>query len=169
MNPKRINRRSVIGCLVAILSVLGPTRLSAVTAKDITEEEINGIWKDMWGAVMPKVDPMTEAEVRRKMTGKWVCRYGVGPQRLNIVLSKGHMVETSGETESKPWKKTGEWKVIAGKIILFIKEEQLPGYLFRLNEKLFIRDPWSKIGMSEVKRRLDEKTPRYGLTPDRSP
>src|SRR6185503_15374327 len=49
------------------------------------------------------------------------------------------------------WKKSGEWRVISDKLVLFLKEDNLPSFIFMTGQHPYIFDPWAKTMMSELK------------------
>jgi hypothetical protein len=150
MKTQALTRR-IIGLLAASTLLLGSTGM-AVEPKDFSNKDIQEMWTELWGKTGLKIDPITQDDALKKYSGHWVCMFGVGPQKLNITLTKDHKVETSGKTEDKPWKRTGDWKVVSNKIVLFMPEDPIPSLIFSIKGKLFIYDPWSKTAMSQLER-----------------
>jgi hypothetical protein len=77
--------------------------------------------------------------------------FGVVPDKLTIALSTNHLAEVSGQKDGKGWKKAGEWRVVSGKVVLFLEQDDLPGFIFRTDQRSFVFDPWAKSMMSELK------------------
>ena len=142
--------------LFALLCVAAFALLAAKPA-DFNAGRIDEIWKEMWksGDVRigaPKVEKLSEQQVMERMAGKWTVRFGVTPDKLTISLGTNRLVEVSGQKEGTAWKKSGEWRVVSDKLVLFLAEDDLPGFIFKTRGRDYIFDPWSKAMMSELQR-----------------
>jgi hypothetical protein len=120
-------------------------------------EGINGIWTEIWKSSdpaikEPKIDRLSEQDVLQRMTGRWVVDFGVIPDRLTLTLHTNRAVEVSGEKQGVAWRKTGEWRVVSNKLVLFLKEDSVPSFIFRTRQRDYIFDPWAETMMSELKR-----------------
>jgi len=90
--------------------------------------------------------------VIKRMTEKWTVMFGVMPDKLTITVSTNRLVEVSGHKDGKDWKKSGEWRVVSDKLVLFLVEDNIPCFVFRTGKHDYIYDPWAKTTKSELRR-----------------
>lgn len=151
MNPPRLLLSSVV---VVILAVA--LNLLAAKPADFSAEQIDAIWKELWKSAdpkirEPKIEKLSEYDVVKRMSGRWTVMFGVIPDRLAISLSTNRLVEVSGKKDGAAWKKSGQWRVISDKLVLFLKEEDVPSFIFLTGQRFHIFDPWAKTMMSELR------------------
>ena len=133
--------------------------LLAAKPADFSTGQIDEIWKEVWKSgdakiEAPKVEKLSQQQVIERMTGKWTVMFGVIPDKLTISLNTNRLVEVSGQKDGKAWKKNGEWRVIADKLVLFLEEDSIPSFIFRARQNAYIFDPWAKTMMSELRREI---------------
>lgn len=75
-----------------------------------------------------------------------------GPYKTVISLKTNNQVSVGGIKDGNAWEKHGEWKVISGKLILFLPDDSMPSFIFRKAGKIYIFDPWAKNMMAELQR-----------------
>ena len=143
---------SVLAAMHAVALIL-----FAAKPEDFGTKDIEGIWKEGWKSddpkiKEPKIEKLSEQRVIEHMTGKWAAKFGVGPEKLLISLSTNHLVEVSGQREGATWKRSGQWRVISDKLVLFLKEDDIPSFIFLTGRRTFIFDPWAGMMKSELKR-----------------
>ena len=145
--------------LALILSgnLFGLPILQAAKPADFTTAQIDGIWQEQWKSgglsiTEPKIEKLSEKLVIDRMTGKWTVMFGVTPDKLTISMSTNHLVEVSGQKDGKAWKKSGQWGVVSGKLVLFLEEDAIPSFIFRAGQSNYIFDPWAKTMMSGLNR-----------------
>lgn len=131
--------------------------LLAANIEDFSEQRINEIWEYVWKSDNPKInkpqtDPLTEAQVQKRLAGRYTVVFGVKPDRLIIVLHTNNVVEVSGQNDGVAWKESGPWRVVSGKLVLFLPKDSLPSFVFSSKQHLYIFDPWAETMMSELKR-----------------
>jgi len=151
MNPKLLLSLA----LVLIGSLLGSLNLKAAKPDDFTTAQLGEIWKELWKSAAPnkaepKTEMLSEKWVMERMTGKWAAMFGVTPDKLTIQISTNHSVEVSGQKDGKAWKKSGQWRVDSGRVVLFLEKDNIPQFIFRTGQRDYIFDPWSKTLMSEL-------------------
>jgi hypothetical protein len=132
-------------------------RVAGATPQVLETAQIENIWTALWesggmASQRPELEPLSKSGVVEKMTGNWTVMFGVTPDRLAIELRTNGLVEVSGKKEGSPWKKTGHWQVVSDKLVLFLKEDSLPSFIFRTRGQNYIFDPWANTMMSELKR-----------------
>ena len=129
---------------------------SAVELGNFDAKQIDDIWTSVWKSgdpktVQPELEKLSEADVVERMLGKWTVMFGVIPDKLTITLHTNRLVEVSGQKDGTAWKKTGQWRVASDKLVLSLKEDSLPSFIFRTHGQDYIFDPWAKPMMSELK------------------
>jgi hypothetical protein len=134
----------------------GALALLAAKPADFSNAQIDEIWTQLWKSddpkiQEPKVDKLSEKVVLERMTGKWTVMFGVIPDRLTILLNTNRLVTVSGQKNGKDWKKTGEWRVVSDRLILFLEQDDLPSFIFSARDHDYIFDPWAKTMKSELK------------------
>ena len=142
---------------VAAFVFAGALTLFAAKPTDFSNAQVDEIWTQLWKSgdskiQEPKAGKLSEKIVIERMTGKWTVMFGVIPDRLTISLNTNRLVTVSGQKDGKDWKKTGEWRVVSDRLILFLEQENLPSFVFTLGHHDYIFDPWAKTMMSELKR-----------------
>ncbi len=153
MNPIHI-----LGLALGLSSGLfGSQSLLAAKPADFTSAQLDGIWQELWKSAAPnqgepKVELLSEQLVMDRMTGKWTVRFGVMPDKLTLSISTNHLVEVVGQKEGKSWKKSGQWRVDSGKLVLFLEADRIPVFVFRTGQRDYVFDPWAKTLMSELNR-----------------
>jgi hypothetical protein len=148
--------------LVLIGSLFGAAVLMAAKPADFTNAAIDGIWKESWKSggptiTEPKLEPLSEPMVLDRMLGRWTVLFGVIPDQIVISLSTNYLVEVSGQKSGKAWSKSGQWRVISNKVVLFLEPDNLPSFIFRSGAQDYIFDPWAKTMRSELKRAEDDE------------
>ena len=151
MNPRQLSFTAALVFLLGVFTLFG------ADTNDFKTGEVDGIWKELWKAGVPKtkepkVQKLSERQVAERMVGNWTVMFGVIPDRLVISLATNRLVTVSGQKDGAAWKKTGQWRVISDKLVLFLKEEELPEFIFLTGRKPCIFDPWARTMMSELKR-----------------
>ena len=146
----------------------------AAKPADFSTAQLGEIWKGYWEAAdakirEPKLEKLSERQVIERMTGKWIVMFSVVPDRIAILLDTNRLVEVSGRKDGKDWKKTGEWRVISDKLVLFLKQDDLPSFIFKTRGRAFIFDPWATTMMSELKRQSDREGEQSGGANGRQP
>jgi hypothetical protein len=145
MNPK------FLLCLALVLSGV-VFKSFAADAKDFDAKKIEAIWPELWQpASPPKVEPLSEPRVIAELIGQWDVDF-FGPDKTVISLKSSHQVSVGGIKDGKAWEKHGEWKVMSGKLILFLPEDSMPSFIFRKDGIVYIFDPWAKTMMAELRR-----------------
>ncbi len=152
MSTKRFRFPGVIASiLVVVLNML------AAKPGDFNTGQIDEIWNELWksggtknGA--PKVEELSEQQVMKRIIGKWEVMFGVIPDKLTISLNTNRLVDVSGQKDGKAWKKSGQWRVVSNKLVLFLEQDTIPSFIFRTGGHDYIFDPWAKTMMSELKR-----------------
>ncbi len=141
------------------LTVMLALALTLLAAKpeDFTNEQIDGIWKEVWKSSdpkikEPKIEKLSEGHVVERMVGTWAVMFGVIPDRLMISLSTNRLVEVTGQKDGAAWKKKGQWRVISDKLVLFLNEDAIPSFIFKSGRHDYVFDPWAKTMMSELNR-----------------
>ena len=129
----------------------------AAKPDDFSAEQIDAIWTGVWKSgdpkiKEPKIEKLSEGDVVQRITGKWTVMFGVIPDKLMISLITTRLVEVSGRKDGAAWKKSGQWRVISDKLVLFLKEDNLPNFIFMTGQRPYIFDPWAKTMMSELKK-----------------
>jgi len=145
--------RWVFGVILAVM--LLSSMLFAVTPEGFGPAEIDVIWQELWksggqNGKAPPLDPLTEAEALKSITGRWVVEFGVMPDKINLSISTNHTVEVSGQKDGTAWKRSVPWKVMSDKLVFFLKEDSLPSFIFRSERHLYLFDPWSKTMKTEM-------------------
>jgi hypothetical protein len=130
--------------------------LLAAKTEDFTKEQIGGIWEEVWKSSdpkikEPKIEKLSERHVVERMVGAWEVMFGVIPDKLMISLSTNRLVEVSGQKDGAAWKKSGQWRVISDRLVLFLKEDAIPSFIFVVGQRFYIFDPWAKTMMSELR------------------
>ncbi len=150
-------KTKILLCLALALSggLFGSATLQAAKPADFTTAQIDGIWKELWKSAAPnnaepKLEKLSEKLVVVRMTGKWTVMFGVMPDKLAISMSTNRLVEVAGQKDGKKWKKSGQWRVISDKLVLFLEEDDIPSFIFRTGQRDYIFDPWAKTLMSEL-------------------
>jgi len=143
-----------LSALAAILTVALLVR--AAKPDDFSAEQIDAVWKEFWKSggpkiKEPKIEKLSESDVVQRMTGTWTVMFGVIPDKLMISLSTNRLVEVSGRKDGTAWKKRGQWRVISDKLVLFLKEDNLPSFIFMTGQRPYIFDPWAKTMMAELR------------------
>ncbi len=145
--------------LFGALAILFIAVLKLYGAKpgDFSTAELAEIWTGYWKSDdpkirEPKVHSLSERDVLQRMAGKWTVMFGVIPDRLTISLSTNRAEEVSGRKDGRDWKKTGEWRVVSNKLVLFLQGDDMPSFIFRTGQHDYIFDPWAKTMMSELRR-----------------
>jgi hypothetical protein len=140
MKPKRFT-------LLIILAApfLTPFNLLAATPTDFNAVRIDEIWKQLWQSAdpkvaAPKIEKLSEKQVIDRFMGNWTVMFGVMPDRLTISLSTNRAVVVAGQKGGKAWKKSGQWRVVSGKLILFLEQEDIPSFIFRSGGREYIFD-----------------------------
>lgn len=138
-------------CLIVtlVLQAAKPTNFSA--------GQIGEIWTELWKSTdpnirAPKIEMLSEQQVIERMTGKWTVMFGVIPDKLTIIISTNQLVEVSGQKDGKDWKKNGEWRVVSDKLVLFLEQDDIPSFVFKMGQHDYIFDPWAKTMKSELRR-----------------
>ena len=132
--------------------------LFAAKPEDFDTKKLEDIWKELWKSGDPKIikepklEKLSEQHVIEHMTGKWSVMFGVMPDKLVISLSTNRLVEVSGLKDGAAWKKSGQWRVVSDKLVLFLKEEDIPAFIFLTGQQASIFDPWARTMMSELRR-----------------
>src|ERR1041384_5719745 len=103
------------------------------SAFDIAQAD--AIWKELWKSAgrtigQPKIEELSEKQIVERMAGKWTVMFGVTPDTLTLSLSTNRLVAVSGQKDGKHWMKSGEWRVVSGKLVLFLKEDSIPSFIF---------------------------------------
>ena len=140
-----------------ICAVAGVFALHAAKPTDFTPSDIEATWTGLWKQVdpkisEPKIDKLSETEVTERLKGKWTVLFGVMPDKMTITIRTNRLVEVSGQKEGKDWKNDGEWRVLSGKLVLFLEHDTMQSFIFRIGQHLYIFDPWAKTYMSELTR-----------------
>jgi hypothetical protein len=153
--PMRIKRHLWLGFVAS--AILAPFVVFAAKPSDFSTAQIGEIWTELWRSGgsdfrPPEVENLSEQEAIERLTGKWTVMFGVVPDKLTIALSTNRAAEVSGQKDGKGWKKAGEWRIVSGKVVLFLEQDDLPGFIFRTEQRNVIFDPWAKTMMSELKR-----------------
>lgn len=143
--------------LSAFVCLLGEALvLRAAKPAEFTATDIDAIWTELWKSDLKvtesRIERISEGEVKERLTGKWTVLFGVGPDKTTITISGSHLVGVSGQKEGKDWRNDGEWRVISGKLVLFLERDSIPSFIFRVGERVYIFDPWAKSLRSELKR-----------------
>ena len=145
MKPK------IIFCLALILSGV-IFKSIADDSKDFDSTQIDAIWPELWQPdPPPKVETLSEKQVATDLIGQWDVDF-FGPDKTIISLKTNNQVSVGGIKDGKAWEKHGEWKVISGKLILFLPDDSMPSFIFRKGGKIYIFDPWAKSMMAELQR-----------------
>ena len=152
MKPK------LILCLALVFSggLFTSTMTFAVDPKTFTPDKIQEIWPELWKMgnremKVPAIDPLSEQQVIKEMSGKWTVMNG--PGKIFISVETNRQTTVSGIKDGKTWKADGQWQVISNKLVLFVKSEnELPDFIFRIKGKPYMFDPWADTLMSEMKR-----------------
>jgi len=139
------------------MALIAASRSHGANPVDFSAAELGEIWAGLWKSDNPEirepqVESLSESEVIQRMTGRWTVMFGVIPDRLTISLSTNRVVEVSGRKDGKDWKKTGEWRVVSDKLVLFLEDDDIPSFIFRIGQRDYVFDPWAKTMMSELKR-----------------
>jgi hypothetical protein len=166
MKPK------ILLCLALVLSggLFVSTVIFAVEPEEFSADQIHEIWPELWkqGArevKEPAVDPLSEQQVIKEMACEWTMMSR--SDKLLISVETNRQVAISGIKDGKAWEKSGQWKVISDKLVLFLKEDDLPGFVFRKEGKTYIFDPWADTMMSEITRENPSAVPLKAGAPDR--
>ena len=145
--------------LALVLSggIFGSATLPAAQPAEFTTAQLDGIWKELWKSAAPnigepKLEKLSEKLAIDRMTGKWTVMFGVMPDKLTISMSTNRLVEVAGQKDGKRWKKSGQWRVVSDKLVLFLEEDNVPSFIFRTGQRDYIFDPWAKTLMSELNR-----------------
>jgi len=151
----RINRHPFLSFVAS--AILVPFVLFAAKPSDFSAAQIGEIWTELWRSGgsdfrPPEVEKLSEQEAIERLTGKWTVMFGVVPDKLTIALSTNRLAEVSGQKDGKGWKKAGEWRIVSGKVVLFLEQDDFPSFIFRTEQRNFVFDPWAKTMMSELKR-----------------
>lgn len=142
---------------VLVTASVGTLVVGAAKPEDFNQAQVAEIWTELWKTTdanfrAPKIDTLSEREAIQRMAGRWTVMFGVIPDRLTISLGTNRVVEVSGRKGGKDWRKTGEWRVVSNKLVLFLEEEDIPSFIFRTRQHDYIFDPWAKTMMSELRR-----------------
>jgi hypothetical protein len=144
--------------LALVLSVVIVNSIAA-DSKDFGSKHIDAIWPELWQpGSPPKIEPLSEQQVIAELIGQWNVDF-VGPDKTIISLKTNCQVSVGGNKDGKAWGKNGEWKVISGKIILFLPDDSMPSFIFRKDGKIYIFDPWAKNMMAEMQRPIVPSPP----------
>jgi hypothetical protein len=151
----KINRLAVLS--IVAFAAIGMFVLHAAKPGDFSATQIAEIWTEIWKSAdatsrAPKIEKLSEQQVIERLTGKWTVMFGVIPDKLTITVRTNRLVEVSGHKDGKDWKKTGEWRVVADKLVLFLEQDDIPSFIFRIGQRDYIFDPWAKTMKSELKR-----------------
>jgi hypothetical protein len=145
MKPK------LILCLALVLSGVIFKSIAA-DSKDFDSKQIDAIWPELWQpGLPPKVESLSEPQVIPELIGQWDVDF-FGPDKTMISLKTNNQVSVGGIKDGKAWEKYGEWKVVSGKLILFLSGDSMPSFIFRKDGKIYIFDPWAKDMMAELQR-----------------
>ncbi len=163
MKTKLLLGLALILCGGISSGIIGLNNQIVAKPPDFTAAQVDGIWKQLWktgdpNITEPKIEKLTEKQVVDGMVGKWTVMFGVTPDKLTILINTNQLVEVSGQKDGKVWKKSGQWKVVSGKLVLFLEKEDLPDFIFTLKKRNCIFDPWAKTMMSELNRE------KFGVT-----
>jgi hypothetical protein len=144
-----------LNAVAAMLAVV--LNLSAAKPEDFGPKEIQGIWHEVWKSddpkvTEPKVEKLTEKDAVERLAGRWAVMFGVGAEKILVSLRTNRLAEVSGKSDGVAWKKSGQWRVVSDKLVLFLKEDDVPSFIFVSGKQTFIFDPWAKTMMSELKR-----------------
>ena len=129
----------------------------AAKPADFSAAQIGEIWTESWKSsdpklLAPKIEKLSEQQAIEGMTGKWTVMFGVMPDKLTITIGTNRLVEVSGQKDGKDWKKSGAWRVVSDKLVVFLEQDDIPSFIFRTGRHDYIFDPWAKAMMSELKR-----------------
>ena len=152
MKSRRLPLLSALICAVAGVLVLHAAKPTEFSASDI-----DAMWTELWKSSdtrisEPKIERISEKELSERLIGKWTVLFGVMPDKVTITIRTNHLVGVSGQKEGKDWKNDGEWRVISGKLVLFLEHDSMPSFIFKTAQHIYIFDPWAKTFMSELKR-----------------
>lgn len=136
--------------------------------RDLKDNEINLIWKEMWKVEShgkqlqePKIANLIEADVIRKLTGKWIEMAAEKGSDLCLVKPWVQLnpdrTYVAGDDPFSP-KRTcrGTWRVVSNKILMFGKESGgLPNYIFIVGKMVYMLDMMNARHMTELRREKD--------------
>lgn len=161
MSKDARNKAGVANRLI-LLSVVVAGLIAALIAhaakpSDFSAAQIGEIWNELWKSgdpklSMPKIEKLSEQQAIERLTGKWTVMFGVTPDKLTITIGTNRLVEVSGQKDGKDWKKNGAWRVISDKLVVFLEQDNMPSFIFRMGQQDYIFVPWAKTMMSELKR-----------------
>ncbi len=115
--------------------------------------QTDAIWKGLWNAASePAIESMTDKEASKYLVGQWTCTFGPTADELVLTISADYRAALAGVKEARPWQKTGEWKVSSGKLVIFLPNETIPSFIFRLKDDFYLFDPWAKTMMTPLNR-----------------
>src|ERR1035437_1774104 len=144
--------------LVSVLAVtfVAAFQLLGTKSADFSTAQVDEIWKEVWKSAdpkteEPKIEKLSEKRVIERMAGQWTVMFGVIPDKLTVLLRTNRMVEVYGQKDGKAWKKSGEWRAMSNKLVLFLKEDDIPSFIFTTRQRDYMFDPWAKTMMSELK------------------
>jgi hypothetical protein len=160
-NPKLV--------LFLALVLFVSTVIFAAEPEEFNADQIQKIWPELWkqGAQevkAPEVDPLSEQQVIKEMSGRWTAQNG--PDKICIVVETNRQAAISGIKDGTAWEKSGQWKVISNKLILFLKGDELPVFVFRIKGDTDMYDPWADTLMSEMKRENEPAAQLKTSAPD---
>ena len=156
MKPK------LILCLALVLSggwFTSTTACAVENPKEFTPDLIEKMWPEIWKesdpeTKVPAVDPLTEQQVSKEMSGRWFILSGsFKTDKIIISVETNRQASVSGAKEGKAWQADGQWLVVSNKLVLLVKSDNpTPDYIFRIKGKPYMYDGWSKTLMTELKR-----------------
>jgi hypothetical protein len=136
--------------------------------RELKDSEINLIWKEMWkieshGKQLPepKIANLTEADVLRHLTGKWIEMAAEGHSELCIIkpwiqLNPDRTFLAADDPYTPKRTCRGTWRVVSNRIILFGQESGgLPNYIFMVGKKVYMLDMMNTRHMTELRREND--------------
>lgn len=162
-----MNRKLLHGLALALGGMLfTSTMIFAVDPEIFTPDKIQEIWPELWkeGASemkAPAIDALSEQQVVKEMSGKWFIMSGsFRTDKILISVETNRQATVSGNKDWKAWEAGGRWQVVSNKLVLFVKSgNELPDFVFRIQGKPYMFDPWSSTLMSEMEREKASVTP----------
>jgi len=157
--------RKSVAAVVLLATIAG---MCGEKPRTFTDSDLNLFWKGLWAldeegkkSKEPKIAKLTETDVLRRLTGKWVMMEVETADDLCMLktwtqLNANHTWEISRDPEpgQKRCKGSGKWRVVSDKIAILLDEAgSLPGFMFLLGEKFYtLTGPCE---MRELKREKD--------------
>ncbi|MCX6897916.1 MAG: hypothetical protein NT105_04375 [Verrucomicrobia bacterium] len=136
--------------------------------RDLKDSEINLIWKEMWKVPShgkplkePKLAPLTEADVLRHLTGKWIEMAAESGSDLCLVkpwvqFNADHTYQAADDPFAPKRVCRGTWRVVSNKILAFGRQSGgLPNYIFMVGKKFYMLDMMNTRHMTELRREKD--------------